>query len=70
MVSSTVDFARYGRLLIQNEKQALSDQNTAAKEGEVVPAELTHVESRYYKSVIFNEFGLGHGGWGRTAHLG
>ena len=64
MVSSTVDFARYGRLLIENKEQALADQSTAAKKGEVVPTELTHVESRYYKSVIFNEFGLGHGGWG------
>jgi CubicO group peptidase (beta-lactamase class C family) len=64
MVASTVDFARYGRLLIENKKQATADRSTALVDGEVVPAELTHVESRYYKSVIFNEFGHGHGGWG------
>ena len=29
-----------------------------------MPAELTHVESRYYKSAIHNEYGLGHSGWG------
>ena len=64
MVSSTVDFARYGRLLIEDKHQVLADRKAAESVGEVVPAELTHVESRYYKSVIFNEFGLGHGGWG------
>jgi CubicO group peptidase (beta-lactamase class C family) len=64
LVSSAVDFARYGRLLIEDKKQVLADRSTAKANGEVVPAELTHVESRYYKSVIFNDYGLGHGGWG------
>ena len=64
LLSSTVDFARYGRLLIEDEGQAVADGRAAMSEGEVVPAELTHVESRYYKSAIHNEFGLGHSGWG------
>lgn len=64
LLSSTVDFARYGLLLIEDEGQAVADGRAAMSEGEVVPAELTHVESRYYKSAIHNEFGLGHSGWG------
>ena len=64
MVSSTVDFARYGRLLIEDPARVLSDREESLSAGQPVPAELTHVKSRYYKSAIMNEFGLGHGGWG------
>lgn len=64
MISSPVDFARYGRLLISDAKQAISDRQSALKDGEVVPPELTYIESRYYKSAIHNKFGLGHSGWG------
>ena len=64
LLSSTVDFARYGRLLIKDKAQVLADGKAAESGGEVVPAELTHVESRYYKSAIHNDFGLGHSGWG------
>jgi CubicO group peptidase (beta-lactamase class C family) len=64
LLSSTVDFARYGRLLIEDKGKAVADGKAAKTEGEVVPAELTHVESRYYKSAIHNDFGVGHSGWG------
>ena len=64
LMSATVDFARYGRLLIDNRDQAVSDGQTAKTDGQPVPAELTYVQSRYYKSAIHNEYGLGHSGWG------
>ncbi|MEH6577673.1 MAG: serine hydrolase [Amphritea sp.] len=63
MLMSTVDFARYGRLLIADKEQVLSDREAASVYGELVPADLTYVESRYYKSAIHNEFGIGHSGW-------
>ena len=64
MCSSTVDFARYGRLLIADKAQVLADRKASGSSGVVVPAELVHIESRYYKSAMHNEFGLGHSGWG------
>ena len=64
MLSSTVDFARYGRLLIEDKAQAIRDIQDSKTAGEVVPAELTYREARYYKSAIMNDFGLGHSGWG------
>ena len=64
LLSSTVDFARYGRLLIKGADGVIADRKASKSDGEVVPAELTHVESRYYKSAIHNDFGLGHSGWG------
>jgi len=64
LMSATIDFARYGRLLIEDPDQAIRDREAALIDGQPVPAELTHVESRYYKSAIHNEFGLGHSGWG------
>jgi CubicO group peptidase (beta-lactamase class C family) len=64
MMSSTVDFARYGRLLIADEKNSMKDMKDAQKAGEVVPADLTAIEGRYYKSAIMTKFGLGHSGWG------
>ncbi|WP_161599934.1 serine hydrolase [Pseudomonas sp. MPC6] len=63
MLMSTVDFARYGRLLIADKEQVLSDREAASMHGELVPADLTYVDSRYYKSAIHNEFGIGHSGW-------
>ena len=64
MCSSTVDFARYGRLLIADKAQVLADRKASGSSGVVVPAELVHIESRYYKSAVHNEFGIGHSGWG------
>jgi CubicO group peptidase (beta-lactamase class C family) len=64
MCSSTVDFARYGRLLIEDKAQVLADRRASKSAGQVVPAELLHIESRYYKSAVHNEFGIGHSGWG------
>jgi CubicO group peptidase (beta-lactamase class C family) len=64
LLSSTVDFARYGRLLIEDKEQILADRKASKSVGQVVPAELTHIESRYYKSAIHNDYGLGHSGWG------
>lgn len=64
LLSSTVDFARYGRLLIEDKRQVLADRKASKSDGQVVPAELAHVESRYYKSAIHNDFGVGHSGWG------
>lgn len=64
LLSSTIDFARYGRLLIDDQKQVLADLEVAKSDGQVVPAELTYIESRYYKSAISNQFGIGHSGWG------
>lgn len=64
LLSSTVDFARFGRLLIEDKPNAVKDIQESKAAGEVVPAELAYVESRYYKSAIMNEFGLGHSGWG------
>jgi CubicO group peptidase (beta-lactamase class C family) len=64
LMSATVDFARYGRLLIEDKSQVEADREASLAEGQVVPAELTHVESRYYKSAIQNDFGIGHSGWG------
>ena len=63
MLMSTLDFARYGRLLIADKDQVLEDRVAAKREGQPVPAELTFVDSRYYKSAIHNEFGIGHSGW-------
>ncbi|MCG9786748.1 serine hydrolase [Vibrio mediterranei] len=63
MMSSTIDFARYGRLLIADTKQAKKDIQDSVNKGEPVPEVLTHKESRYYKSAIMNEYGLGHSGW-------
>lgn len=64
MLSSTVDFARYGRLLIEDRKQALEDIKHAKKQGKPVPSIYTNIESYYYKSMISNKYGLGHSGWG------
>lgn len=64
LVCSTLDFARYGRLLIADRSQVDADREASVTEGQVVPAELTHLESRYYKSAICNDFGIGHSGWG------
>ncbi|MGI9615595.1 MAG: serine hydrolase domain-containing protein [Acidimicrobiales bacterium] len=64
LMSATVDFARFGRLLIEDPEQAARDRQAAQTSGQPVPAELTHVESRYFKSAIHNEYGLGHSGWG------
>jgi CubicO group peptidase (beta-lactamase class C family) len=64
LMSATLDFARYGRLLIQHPEQVERDRVASLTDGQPVPADLTHVESRYYKSAIHNEFGIGHSGWG------
>jgi CubicO group peptidase (beta-lactamase class C family) len=64
LVSSTVDFCRYGRLLIEDVEQVLADRDAGKAAGQVVPAELTYAESRYFKSAIMNDYGLGHSGWG------
>ena len=64
LLSSTVDFARYGRLLIEDKNRALADRKKSKTDGQPVPATLTHIESRYYKSAIHNDFGFGHSGWG------
>ncbi|RJG50499.1 serine hydrolase domain-containing protein [Motilimonas pumila] len=64
MMSSTIDFARYGRLLISDAEVTKQDIKDAQQQGEVVPAELTAVEGRYYKSAIMNQYGVGHSGWG------
>lgn len=64
LVSSTVDFARYGRLIIEDKEQVRVDMKAGQSDGQVVPPELTYIESRYYKSAISNEFGIGHSGWG------
>lgn len=64
MMSSTIDFARYGRLLISDAEMTKQDIKDAQQQGEVVPAELTAVEGRYYKSAIMNQYGVGHSGWG------
>ncbi len=64
MMSSTIDFARYGRLLIADAEVSKQDIKDAKKAGEPVPAALTAVDASYYKSAIMNEFGLGHSGWG------
>ena len=37
LVSSPVDFARYGRLLIEDKEQALADRKASKSDGEVVP---------------------------------
>ena len=63
MMASTIDLARYGRLLIADEKAAKQDMKTAVRNGETVPAELSYKTAYYYKSAIMNEFGLGHSGW-------
>jgi CubicO group peptidase (beta-lactamase class C family) len=64
LMSASLDFARYGRLLIEDSNTAKQDIKQSKKDGEVVPAELTAIESRYYKSAIMNKYGLGHSGWG------
>lgn len=64
LMTTTVDFARYGRLLIEQPEQAERDRQAAQAHGQLVPAELSHVESHYYKSAIHNDYGLGHSGWG------
>ena len=62
LMSATLDFARYGRLLIQHPEQVERDRVASLTDGQPVPADLTHVESRYYKSAIHYEFGIGHSG--------
>lgn len=64
MVLATVDFARFGRLLIAEPEQALADRKAAKANGQLVPADIAKIASHYYKSAIHNKFGLGHGGWG------
>jgi len=64
LLSSTIDFARYGRLLIEDKEGAFADREKAKTDGQPVPAEMTHLESYYYKSTIHNDFGFGHSGWG------
>ena len=64
LMAATLDFVRYGRLLIGDVAQVERDRHASRADGQPVPAELTHVESRYYKSAIHNEFGVGHSGWG------
>lgn len=64
MLSSTVDFARYGRLLIEDKEGVLNDIQDSKTAGEVIPADISYYEARYYKSAIMNEYGLGHSGWG------
>lgn len=58
------DSARYARLLIEDKAQVLNDREAAFKKGGRVPPEILHVESRYYKSAMHNEYGIGHSGWG------
>lgn len=64
LVSSTIDFARYGRLLIEDKEGVLADREKSKTEGQPVPSDLTFIDSRYYKSAIQNEYGIGHSGWG------
>jgi CubicO group peptidase (beta-lactamase class C family) len=64
MVSTALDFASYGRLLIADPDQVIADRKAAKANGELTPAVLTNIDSYYYKSAIHNQFGLGHGGWG------
>ncbi len=64
MLSSTVDFARYGRLLIEDKETSIADRKKSKTDGQPVPAELTFIDSKYYKSAIHNDFGFGHSGWG------
>ena len=64
LLSSTVDFARYGRLLIEDADQALANMEAGKTAGQPVPADLTYVDSHYYKSIIMNDYGMGHSGWG------
>ena len=42
----------------------LADREKSITDGQTVPADLTFVEGRYYKSAIQNEYGIGHSGWG------
>jgi CubicO group peptidase (beta-lactamase class C family) len=60
---SPVDFARYGRLLIENKAQVQQDIQAAKNDGQPVPPEWAHVDSYYYKSAIINDYGIGHSGW-------
>ena len=64
MICSTIDFARYGRLLIEDKEQVLKDRKASKKDGQVVPSAITFIDSKYYKSAIHNEYGIGHSGWG------
>ena len=64
MISSTIDFARFGRLLIEDSEQVIKDGKAAVNDGQLVPAAITFVDSKYYKSAIHNEYGIGHSGWG------
>lgn len=63
LLATTVDFARFGRLLIEDKEQYEKDLEAAKQNGEFVPAEWHYVDSHYYKSAIFNDYGIGHGGW-------
>ena len=61
---STVDSARYCRLLIANKNQVRADIKASKTAGQLVPTEYLPVPSRYYKSAFMNEYGIGHHGWG------
>ena len=64
LLTSTVDFARYGRLLLADKEQLEIDRKAAPQEHNLVPADLTFVDAHYYKSAIHNDYGIGHSGWG------
>ena len=61
---STLDSARYCRLLIADKDQLRADIKASKTAGQPFPAVYVPAPSYYYKSALMNEYGIGHSGWG------
>ena len=65
LVASSRDFARLGLLVADKSAEQFEKELIEAQElGGNVPADVASVDSKYYRSAMWNEFGLGHSGWG------
>jgi CubicO group peptidase (beta-lactamase class C family) len=61
---STLDSARYARLLIADKDQVREDIKASKTAGQPFPASILPTPTRYYKSAFMNKYGIGHSGWG------
>jgi CubicO group peptidase (beta-lactamase class C family) len=61
---STLDSARYCRLLIADKDQVSADIEASKTAGQPLPSSYAPAPTRYYKSAMMNQYGIGHTGWG------
>ena len=65
LVVSCRDFARLGLLVADKSKEQFEKELAEAQDrGGNVPADVTTVLSKYYQSGMWNQYGVGHSGWG------